>query len=152
MFSNRPKYLFKFLKFLWKYSWFIVYYFISSWYASKWFSFLYLPVYIWRMYVWVMCCVLSLSRVWLWARGQQPARLLCPWDSPGENTGVGCIPFSRGSSQPRNQTCLSCGSCIGKQILYRWATREANVYIYIFIFFSIMVYYRILSIVPWTIQ
>ena len=24
--------------------------------------------------------------------GWQPARLLCPWDFPGENTGVGC-PF-----------------------------------------------------------
>ena len=23
-------------------------------------------------------------------RGLQPARLLCPWDSPGKNTGVGC--------------------------------------------------------------
>ena len=22
--------------------------------------------------------------------GLQPARLLCPWDSPGKNTGVGC--------------------------------------------------------------
>ena len=22
--------------------------------------------------------------------GQQPTRLPCPWDSPGENTGVGC--------------------------------------------------------------
>ena len=22
--------------------------------------------------------------------GLQPARLLCPWDYPGENTGVGC--------------------------------------------------------------
>ena len=22
--------------------------------------------------------------------GWQPARLLCPWDSPGKNTGVGC--------------------------------------------------------------
>ena len=21
---------------------------------------------------------------------QQPTRLLCPWDSPGKNTGVGC--------------------------------------------------------------
>ena len=33
-------------------------------------------------------------------------RLLCPWNFPGKNTGVG-IPFSRGSSQPRNQTCVS---------------------------------------------
>ena len=26
-------------------------------------------------------------------RGLQPARLLCPWDFPGQNTGVGCHPF-----------------------------------------------------------
>ena len=26
----------------------------------------------------------------LWPQGLQPARLLCPWDSPGRNTGVGC--------------------------------------------------------------
>ena len=25
--------------------------------------------------------------------GLQPARLLCPWDSPGKNTGVGCHAF-----------------------------------------------------------
>ena len=30
--------------------------------------------------------------------------------------------FSRGSSQPRNGTCIS---CIGRQILYHWATWEA---------------------------
>ena len=24
---------------------------------------------------------------------RQPTRLLCPWDSPGKNTGVGCYPF-----------------------------------------------------------
>ena len=26
----------------------------------------------------------------LWLRGMLPTRLLCPWDSPGKNTGVGC--------------------------------------------------------------
>ena len=26
----------------------------------------------------------------LWPHRLQPARLLCPWDSPGKNTGVGC--------------------------------------------------------------
>ena len=26
----------------------------------------------------------------VWPHRQQPTRLLCPWDSPGENTGVGC--------------------------------------------------------------
>ena len=32
------------------------------------------------------------------------------------------ISFTRGSSQPRDQTHIS---CIGRQILYHWATREA---------------------------
>ena len=30
------------------------------------------------------------------------------------------LPSSRGSCQPRAQTCVSCISCIGRQILYRW--------------------------------
>ena len=34
------------------------------------------------------------------------------------------ISFSRGSSRPRDGTCVS---CIGRQILYCWATREALV-------------------------
>ena len=39
---------------------------------------------------------------------QQPSRLLCPWDSPGKNTAVGCQcpPLGR-SSQPRDRTCGS---------------------------------------------
>ena len=28
--------------------------------------------------------------------GLQPARLLCPWDSPGKNTGVGCCALLQG--------------------------------------------------------
>ena len=35
----------------------------------------------------VNCSVVSKS---LRIHGLQPARLLCPWDSPGKNTGVGC--------------------------------------------------------------
>ena len=42
----------------------------------------------------------------------QPARLLCPWDSPGKNTGVGCHFLLRGSSPPRDQTRVFCVSCI----------------------------------------
>ena len=40
-----------------------------------------------------MCCCCSVSSVVsdsLWLHGPWPARLLCPWDSPGKNTGVGC--------------------------------------------------------------
>ena len=36
------------------------------------------------------------------------------------------ISYSRGSSQPRDRTCVSCISCSGKWILYR-ATRETCV-------------------------
>ena len=35
----------------------------------------------------VSCSVVSNS---LWPHGLQPARLLCPWNFPGKNTGVGC--------------------------------------------------------------
>ena len=35
----------------------------------------------------------------------------CPWDSPGKNNAVGCVPHPRGSSQPRNRTHVSRLSC-----------------------------------------
>ena len=43
-------------------------------------------------------CVLSHSVVSNSLRpyGQYPARLLCPWDSPGKNTGVGCHALLQG--------------------------------------------------------
>ena len=34
--------------------------------------------------------------------GPYSTRLLCPWDSPGKNTEWVAIPFSGGSSQPRD--------------------------------------------------
>ena len=37
----------------------------------------------------------------------------------GKNTGLGC---SKGSSQPRNQTCVSSVSSIGRNIIYHWVT------------------------------
>ena len=39
-------------------------------------------------------------------------------DSPGRNIGLGCPFLLQGSSQPRDQTRISCVSCIGRQILY----------------------------------
>ena len=45
-----------------------------------------------------------------------PARLLCPWDSPGKNTGVGCHSLPRGSFWPRDQTQVS--HVAGRQTLY----------------------------------
>ena len=39
-----------------------------------------------------------------------PTNLLCLWDFPSKNTGVGCqwVSLSRGSPQPRFQTWVSC--------------------------------------------
>ena len=42
-------------------------------------------------------------------------RLLCPWDSPGKNTGVGCNFLLQGIFQTQR---LNLGSYIGRQILY----------------------------------
>ena len=45
-------------------------------------------------------CVYALSpfsRVWLFAaHGLQPARLLCLWETPGENTGVSHLALLQG--------------------------------------------------------
>ena len=53
------------------------------------------------------------------ANGLLPAQLLCPWDSPGMITGVEeWVASSGGSSPPRDQTCLSYVSDIGRQDFY----------------------------------
>ena len=62
-----------------------------------------------------------LSQDWLFcnSHGVKFTRLLCPWDYPGKNTGVGCPFFLHGlSSQPRNQTHISYGSCFDGWIRY----------------------------------
>ena len=38
---------------------------------------------------------------------RQPTRLLCPWDSPGKNTGVGCHFFLHFLSVVNLQCCVS---------------------------------------------
>ena len=53
----------------------------------------------------------------------QSIRLLCPWDSPGKNIGWAAIPFSRGSSRPRDQIWVF---CIAGRFFTIWATEEAQ--------------------------
>ena len=47
------------------------------------------------------------------SHGQQPTRLLCPWDSPGKNTGVGCHFLLRSISIKRQSIFTSPG--LGKE-------------------------------------
>ena len=64
------------------------------------------------------CVAGVLSHVWLFATsGLWPTMLLCPCNSSCKNTGVGSHFFSRGSSWPRNQTHVSCISCLGRLVL-----------------------------------
>ena len=59
-------------------------------------------------------CVLShFSRVRLF----ETLWFLYPWDSPGQNTGVGCHAHLRRSSPPRDPTHVSSVSCIGRRAL-----------------------------------
>ena len=57
-----------------------------------------------------MCSVMSDS---LRPHGLQPTRLLCPWNFPGKNTGVGChfyfqVIFLTQGSNPNLQRLLHC--------------------------------------------
>ena len=52
----------------------------------------------------------------------QPTRLLCPWDSPGKNTGVGSHFLLQGIFPTRDPTRVS---CIAGRFFTIWATREA---------------------------
>ena len=57
--------------------------------------------------------------------GLQPTRLLCPWASPGKNTGVGCHLLLRGIFPTLLvQTHVSYVSCIGRQVLYHQSHLE----------------------------
>ena len=46
-----------------------------------------------------------------------------PGDSPGKKTGVVAMPSSRGTSQPRDQTLVS---CTAGRLCIMWATSEAQ--------------------------
>ena len=68
------------------------------------------------MHVYVSCSVMSGS---LWPHGLWPARLLYSLNSP-RILGWVAIPFSRGSSWPKNQTWVS---HIVVRVFTDWATR-----------------------------
>ena len=58
-----------------------------------------------------VCDKLLQSCLTLQAYGLQPSRLLCPWNSPGKSTGVGCHAFLQGifptqGSSPHLLLCL----------------------------------------------
>ena len=77
----------------------------------------------------VMSDSLQPHRLW-------PTRLLCLWDSPGKNTGVGCHFLLQGifPTQGSNPVLLH-----HRQVLYCLSYREVlYIYIYIYIYIYVM--------------
>ena len=78
-------------------------------------------VFVYNLYVRVSACsVMSDS---LWPHGLEPARLLCPWDSPGKKTGAVCYFLLQGIFWHGDCTCIS---CTGRQILHRYTTNACS--------------------------
>ena len=46
------------------------------------------------------------------------SQVLCPWDFPGKNTGVGCHSLLQGIFLTQGLNQVSCVSCTGGWILY----------------------------------
>ena len=107
------------------------------------------------VYIYVCACVLSHCRVWL---------SVTPWTVglPGSSVhGIFQARIlkwvatfsSRGSSWFMDQThisCIPCISCTGRQILYHWATWEAQVYMYIWWWWCSCKSWLTL-VTPWTV-
>jgi len=60
----------------------------------------------------------------LWLYELLPSRLLCPWDSPNRIMEWVAIPFSKGSSWPRDQTQTS---HFAGRLFTIWATRKVSI-------------------------
>ena len=61
------------------------------------------------------------------------------------------ISFSRGSSRPRDQTYISCGSCIAGRFFTWWAIREAQYILYLYyasILYTVSIVYTCQSQAP----
>ena len=84
-------------------------------------------IYIWYSYIFIntaaaAALVSSVMSVSLQLYGLQPARLLCPWDSLGKSTRVGCHALLQGTFPTQGQTWVS---CIEGRWFTMWTTREA---------------------------
>ena len=76
-----------------------------------------------RRLVWCVCvCVLSRT-----AALQTPLFM----DFPARILEWVVILFFRGSFQPQNRTHISCISCIGRHILYPWATWQVGGFVFL---------------------
>ena len=89
----------------------------------------------------MLCSVTAVVSDSWWARGLQPARPLCPWDSPGKNTGVGChfllqrIFLTQGSIKPVSLVSPALAAKFFTTSV-TWAAQEVHTF-YFILFYSI---------------
>ena len=77
-------------------------------------------------------CVLSrVSSVWLFATlwTIKPTGFLCPWDSPGKNTGVDQHALLQEIFRPWDRTCLSHVSCTGRRVSATWEAHWSSMFL-----------------------
>ena len=71
----------------------------------------------------MLCCFSHVLLLW----PPVTTRLLCSWDSPGKNTGVGCCPLLQGIFPTQGQTLVS---YIAGWFFTIWTTREAPIWLF----------------------
>ena len=65
--------------------------------------------------------------------GLQPARLLCPWNSPGKNTGLGCHALLQGDlPNPGIKPTPLTSPALAGEFFTTGATWEAHICVYIY--------------------
>ena len=99
-------------------------------------------------YRWYSICSVTQSCPTLWPHGLQHTRLLCPWNSPGQNTGVGSRSLLQEifPIQWSNPGLLDC-----RQILYHLSHQGSPLYInamYLSIY-QLIVMWFCLSVLPY---
>ena len=91
-----------------------------------------------------ICCCCLVTKLYLTLLWPQPARLLIHGISQARILEWVAISFSRGTLWPRDWTCIS---CIGRRILYHWATWEAPKYY----FSSILIGVPVFTLAPFRV-
>ena len=71
-------------------------------------------------YIYMHACMLNCFSMsnYLLSHELKVARLLCPWASPGKNTGVGYHDLLQGIFMTQGSNLGLLVSCIGRQVLY----------------------------------
>ena len=82
--------------------------------------------------------------------GLLPTRLLCPWDSPGKNTGMGCHVLLQGifSTQGPYSHLLQLLHC--REFLYCWATGKAHMCVCVCVCVYTDILYCFIFLCTWT--